>query len=62
MGSGQSNVRIENTCDGDVMGLRYVWGESPCDLESCFVYSVENDLPAPPYVYKGDLSGQIVML
>jgi sialate O-acetylesterase len=33
-----------------VVGFRYAWRESPCEFEACAVYSVENSLPAPPYM------------
>ena len=37
--------------DGDVTGVRYAWRESPCqEKEKCPLYSVENNLPAPPFV------------
>ena len=39
-----------------VMGWRYLWRETPCQYKSCPVYSVENDLPAPPFIYQGPIS------
>lgn len=41
-----------------VMGLRYIWRESPCDVKKCAVYSVENSLPVPPFITKGLIGGQ----
>lgn len=41
-----------------VMGLRYLWRESPCSLKKCAVYSVENNLPVPPFVTKGLIGGR----
>ena len=40
---------------------RYLWRESPCALEQCPIYSVQNNLPAVPYLYNGALlAGQTV--
>ncbi|CAH1801235.1 unnamed protein product [Owenia fusiformis] len=36
-----------------VVGVRYAWQESPCELNNCSVYSVENNLPAPPFIHNG---------
>lgn len=36
-----------------VVGLRYEWRESPCDLFRCAIYSKENGLPAPPMITVG---------
>jgi sialate O-acetylesterase len=46
-------VTLDVTCSAEeeeVTGVRYAWRESPCPLELCAVYSVENSLPAPPFV------------
>jgi len=55
--SGNANsMLLNNPCTGaeSVTGFRYLSRESPCrTLESCPVYSVENTLPAPPYVHHG---------
>jgi len=55
--SGAANsMLLNNPCTSteSVTGFRYLWRESPCrTLESCPVYSVENTLPAPPYVHHG---------
>jgi sialate O-acetylesterase len=54
--SGRStDLLITNPCGGSefVTGFRYIWRESPCPLEQCPVYSVQNNLPAPPYLYNG---------
>ncbi|XP_070537286.1 sialate O-acetylesterase-like [Ptychodera flava] len=38
-------------CAGQqLQALRYEWRESPCTFKNCSVYSVENNLPAPPFV------------
>jgi sialate O-acetylesterase len=53
------DVALANPCSTgqSVTGFRYLWRESPCKtLESCPIYSVENNLPAPPYVYNGLIS------
>ncbi|KAK6169983.1 hypothetical protein SNE40_018485 [Patella caerulea] len=34
-----------------VKAVRYLWRESPCVFLKCPVYSVENQLPAPPFLY-----------
>ncbi len=46
-----SIVTISLPCDSNqvVTGVRYAWRESPCPLEECAVYSVENSLPSPPF-------------
>ena len=53
--NGTSDLTLDISCDPTqfVMGLRYIWRESPCPLEACAVYSVDNALPAPPYKYNG---------
>ena len=33
-----------------VVAIRYAWRESPCPFKKCAVYSVENNLPAPPFI------------
>ena len=33
-----------------VTAIRYAWRESPCPFKKCAVYSVENSLPAPPFI------------
>ena len=41
---------------------RYAWRESPCRrLEACAIYSVENQLPAPPFIYNGLIQWQCRM-
>jgi len=53
------DVLISNPCTAaqTVTGFRYLWRESPCKtLEACPIYSVENSLPAPPYVYNGAIT------
>ena len=42
------------SCDHKyLLGLRYIWRESPCPYKKCAVYSVDNELPAPPLIYNG---------
>jgi sialate O-acetylesterase len=58
-------VLLTNPCGGaeSVTGFRYLWRESPCALEACPIYSVENSLPAPPYQFNGAvLQGKPVLL
>lgn len=33
-----------------VVAIRYAWSETPCPFKKCAVYSVENSLPAPPFI------------
>ena len=33
-----------------LMGIRFAWRETPCAYKNASVYSVENDLPAPPFI------------
>ncbi|ELU03144.1 hypothetical protein CAPTEDRAFT_112206, partial [Capitella teleta] len=40
-----------------LLGARYIWRETPCFYKKCPVYSVKNDLPAPPFFYLGDMDG-----
>lgn len=32
-------------------GLRYAWNVTPCEFKNCAVYSKENELPSPPFVW-----------
>ena len=51
------DIKIKLVCEL----RRYLWRESPCSLEQCPIYSVQNDLPAVPYLYNGALlAGQTV--
>ncbi|CAH1793510.1 unnamed protein product [Owenia fusiformis] len=50
-----SGVIISHLCSKKVFGVRYAWQESPCGYKDCAVYSVENNLPAPPFVYHGKI-------
>lgn len=63
---GSDNVALSNPCSAGqvVTGFRYLWRESPCPtLEACPIYSVENNLPAPPYRYEGAIvAGRPVVL
>lgn len=34
-----------------IVGIRYAWRESPCIFKQCAVYSEENELPAPPFIF-----------
>jgi len=56
---GTMDMTLTNPCSPteSVTGFRFLWRESPCRiLESCPVYSVENSLPAPPYVHHGNIA------
>lgn len=46
-------IILNNTCNvgESIVGFRYLWRESPCDLEMCPLYSADNSLPAPPFRY-----------
>lgn len=35
-----------------------MWRETPCDYKKAPIYSVENDLPAPPFIIRGS-SGSV---
>lgn len=52
------DLRLVNACNTgeSVTGFRYLWRESPCQLLQCPLYSVENDLPAPPFIYHGHIA------
>ena len=45
-----TSVTLTNPCTNLVTGMRYAWRVSPCPLEMCAVYGIENELPAPPYI------------
>jgi len=56
------NIVISNPCSAaqTVTGFRYLWRESPCrTLESCPIYSQENVLPAPPFIYDGAITNKV---
>lgn len=36
--------------DQNILGLRYAWRLTPCQLKQCAIYSKQNALPAPPFV------------
>jgi len=59
------DILISNPCTAaqTVTGFRYLWRESPCrTLEACPIYSVENNLPAPPYLYNGSITKEAPVL
>ncbi|PVD28179.1 hypothetical protein C0Q70_10765 [Pomacea canaliculata] len=47
-----SHVTITaSSCNStNVVGLRYAWRESPCNLKQCAIYAADSSLPAPPYL------------
>lgn len=53
-----SVLTLDVPCDVEqhVTGIRYIWRESPCPLEACAVYSVENSIPGPPFRYNGHIA------
>ena len=46
-----------NCSDQFIVGVRYAWRESPCEFKQCALYSMENDLPAPPFIDLGLIGG-----
>ncbi len=52
IGSDKCNVTLswKQCARQNVNGIRYVWRTSPCPYKKCAIYSVENELPAPPFV------------
>ena len=53
---GATSVQLSwRTCGAAtyVMGLRYLWRLTPCNYKKCAIYSVENELPAPPFIFRG---------
>ncbi|XP_064612568.1 LOW QUALITY PROTEIN: sialate O-acetylesterase-like [Liolophura sinensis] len=52
------NLNYHQHCGGNahVLGVRYAWRESPCDVKKCAVYSKANGLPAPPYLSLGSFA------
>ncbi|XP_025099745.1 sialate O-acetylesterase-like [Pomacea canaliculata] len=50
---GNSDVTLSIAgCSQRVMGLRYAWRDSPCELKKCAIYAADSGLPAPPYMTK----------
>ncbi|KAK2182434.1 hypothetical protein NP493_354g03011 [Ridgeia piscesae] len=52
---GVTTVQLSwRACGADtyVMGLRYEWRLTPCAYKKCAIYSVENELPAPPFIFQ----------
>lgn len=37
--------------DYQAIGLRYAWNAAPCEFKKCAVYSKENYLPSPPFIW-----------
>ena len=35
---------------GRLVGMRYEWRTSPCDVKECTLYDADSGLPAPPYI------------
>ena len=52
-GADFQTVDVVGSCPKDygLKGLRYAWREKPCNFKKCAVYSQENDLPGPPFVW-----------
>ena len=46
-------LAITPCSDKYVTGIRYLWRESPCPYKQAAVYSIENDLPSGPFIYRG---------
>ncbi|KAI2653646.1 Sialate O-acetylesterase [Labeo rohita] len=37
-------------CDADIIGVRYLWTDWPCNFKACPIYSSDGLLPAPPFI------------
>ncbi|XP_033119694.1 sialate O-acetylesterase-like isoform X1 [Anneissia japonica] len=46
-----SIVRFSHPCESMITQVRYLWREYPCTFKRCALYSVENNLPTPPFIY-----------
>ena len=48
-----SGVNVYGTCPPGyaAKGLRYAWATTPCQFKQCAVYSQENGLPGPPFLW-----------
>lgn len=46
-------VKLLGTCPPDYVakGLRYAWSAAPCEFKQCAVYSKQNGLPSPPFLW-----------
>ena len=53
--SDKTSVTIswEKCKETHVYGLRYLWKDAPCEYKKCAIYSVENELPGPPFISVG---------
>ncbi|XP_020667217.3 sialate O-acetylesterase [Pogona vitticeps] len=48
--SSSSSVMLQNpVCPDAVAGLRYAWGDWPCEYKQCPIYNL-HDLPGPPFI------------
>ena len=48
-----SKVVVQGECPHEyyAKGLRYAWFVTPCEFKECAVYSKENGLPGPPFIW-----------
>ncbi|KAL9974148.1 hypothetical protein ACROYT_G011152 [Oculina patagonica] len=48
-----SSVDLTGECPVkySLKGVRYAWYTKPCDFKKCAVYSKENELPGPPFIW-----------
>jgi len=44
-------LRGECPREYQAIGLRYAWLVTPCEFKKCAVYSKENGLPGPPFLW-----------
>ena len=44
-------ISVNSSCiDKQVVGIRYLWRDTPCDFQKAAIYSsTDPDLPSPPY-------------
>ncbi|XP_076444485.1 sialate O-acetylesterase-like [Babylonia areolata] len=52
-GHTKSHVTVDVSgcgADGQVVGVRYAWRQTPCPLLQCAVYDSSSGLPAPPFL------------
>ncbi|XP_022084099.1 sialate O-acetylesterase-like isoform X2 [Acanthaster planci] len=46
-----SSISLSYYCyNRDATAVRYLWRDMPCAFKDCPVYSVENNLPGPPFI------------
>lgn len=53
-----NSVGLTGECPAQhvLKGLRYAWYTKPCEFKKCAVYSIENELPGPPFTWNAPVN------